>query len=163
MRESWVQSLDWEDPLEKGMVTHSSILAWRIPWMEESGTLQSMGLQRVRHDWATNIHTYTHTPLYIPISNVRRIKEFKFTSGSLENWKKLINYDIYTLHGKLLQSCPTLCDAMDCHCQAPLSMGSPGKNSGVRCHALLQGDLSNPTIESASLMPTCIGWWVLYH
>ena len=50
MRESWVQSLDWEDPLEKGMVTHSSILAWRIPWMEESGTLQSMGLQRVRHD-----------------------------------------------------------------------------------------------------------------
>ena len=50
MRENWVQSLGWEDPLEKGMVTHSSILARRIPWMEESGTLQSMGLQRVRHD-----------------------------------------------------------------------------------------------------------------
>ena len=40
----------WEDPLEKEMVTHSSILAWRIPWMEEPGRLQSMGLQRVRHD-----------------------------------------------------------------------------------------------------------------
>ena len=41
-----------EDPLEKGMVTHSSILAWRIPWTEESGRLQSMGLQRVGNDWA---------------------------------------------------------------------------------------------------------------
>ena len=49
--ETWVQSLDWEDPLEKGMATHSSILAWRIPWTEEPGGLQSMGSQRViRHD-----------------------------------------------------------------------------------------------------------------
>ena len=44
----------WEDPLEKGMATHSSILAWRIPWTEEPGGLQSMGLQRVGHDWVTN-------------------------------------------------------------------------------------------------------------
>ena len=50
MRETWVQSLDQEDPLEKGTTTHSSILAWRIPWTEEPGGLQSMGLQRVRHD-----------------------------------------------------------------------------------------------------------------
>ena len=50
MREIWVQSLGWEDPLEEGMATHSSILAWRIPWTEEPGRLQSMGLQRVRHD-----------------------------------------------------------------------------------------------------------------
>ena len=50
MREAWVQSLVWEDPLEEGMATHSSILAWRIPWAEEPGKLQSMGLQRVRHD-----------------------------------------------------------------------------------------------------------------
>ena len=42
--------LGWEDPLEKEMATHSSILAWEIPWMEEPGGLQSMGLQRVRHD-----------------------------------------------------------------------------------------------------------------
>ena len=41
----------WEDPLEKGMATHPSILAWRIPWTEEPGGLQSMGLQRVGHDW----------------------------------------------------------------------------------------------------------------
>ena len=50
MRETWVRSLVWEDPLEKGMATHSSILAWRIPWTEETGGLQSMGLQRVGHD-----------------------------------------------------------------------------------------------------------------
>ena len=50
MQETWVSSLGWEDPLEKGMATHSSILAWRIPWTEESGGLQSMGSQRVRHD-----------------------------------------------------------------------------------------------------------------
>ena len=50
MRETWVQSLGWEDTLEKEMATHSSILAWRIPWLEEPGGLQSMGLQRVRHD-----------------------------------------------------------------------------------------------------------------
>ena len=49
-RETWVQSLSWEDPLEKGTATHSSILAWRIPWTEEPGGLQSMGLQRVGHD-----------------------------------------------------------------------------------------------------------------
>ena len=49
MQETWVQSLSWEGPLEEGMATHSSILAWRIPWIEEPGRLQSMGLQRVRH------------------------------------------------------------------------------------------------------------------
>ena len=58
MRETWVQSLGWEDPLEKGKPTHSSILAWRVPWTEESGRLQPMGLQRVRHDWATNLFRF---------------------------------------------------------------------------------------------------------
>ena len=56
MWETWVQSLSWEDPLEKEMATHSSILAWRIPWTEES-----TGLQRVGHDWATSL---THLYLY---------------------------------------------------------------------------------------------------
>ena len=50
MRETWVQSLGQEDPLEKEMATHSSTLAWKIPWMDEPGRLQSMGSQRVRHD-----------------------------------------------------------------------------------------------------------------
>ena len=50
MQKTWVQSLGLEDPLEKGMATHSKILAWEIPWTEEPGGLQSMGLQRVGHD-----------------------------------------------------------------------------------------------------------------
>ena len=50
MWETWVQSLGWEDPLENEMAAHSSILAWRIPWTEEPGGLQSMGSQRVGHD-----------------------------------------------------------------------------------------------------------------
>ena len=50
MQETQVRFLDWEDPLEKEMATHSGILAWRIPWAEEPGGLQSMGLQRVGHD-----------------------------------------------------------------------------------------------------------------
>ena len=50
MQETWVQSLHWEDSLEEGMATHSSILAWKIPWSEEPDRLQSMGSQRVGHD-----------------------------------------------------------------------------------------------------------------
>ena len=57
-QEIWVGSLGHEDPLEEGMATHSSILAWRIPWTEEPGGQQSLGSQRVRHDWS-NL-TYTH-------------------------------------------------------------------------------------------------------
>ena len=58
MQKTWVRSMTWEDPLEEGMATHSSILAWRIPGTEEPGGLQSMESQTVGHDWATN-HTLT--------------------------------------------------------------------------------------------------------
>ena len=58
MQETLVWSPGGEDPVEKGRATHSSILAWRIPWTEEPGGLQSMGLQRVRHNWATNTFTF---------------------------------------------------------------------------------------------------------
>ena len=54
MQDTWVQSLDGEAPLEKGMAIHSSILAWKIPWTEEPGRLQSMGSQRAGHDRVTN-------------------------------------------------------------------------------------------------------------
>ena len=50
MQETWIRALGQEDALEKGIATHSSILAWRIPWTKEPGRLQSMGLQRVRHN-----------------------------------------------------------------------------------------------------------------
>ena len=50
LRETWIQSLVWKDPLEECMATHSNILAWRIPWTKEPGGLQSIGSQRVRHN-----------------------------------------------------------------------------------------------------------------
>ena len=59
MWETRVQSLGREDALEKEVATHSSTLAWRIPWREEPGRLQSMGSQRVGHDWATSLHFFT--------------------------------------------------------------------------------------------------------
>ena len=65
MQETQVWPLGWEDPLEEGMATHSSILAWRIPRTEEPGRLQSVGSQRVRHDWTSNtwyfLFTFGHT------------------------------------------------------------------------------------------------------
>ena len=70
MREAWVWSLGQEDPLEKEMATHSSILAWRIPWTEEPGGLQSTGSQRVRYNWATSLTAlqccagFCHTSTY---------------------------------------------------------------------------------------------------
>ena len=59
VQESWVRPLVWEDPLEKEMATHPSILAWRILWTEEPGELQSMGLQRVGCDRVSNTFTFT--------------------------------------------------------------------------------------------------------
>ena len=73
MLDTQVPSLGWEHPLEEGMATHPSILSWRIPWTEEPGGLQSMGLQRVGHDGVrmhahahgrTHTHTRTHTPIW---------------------------------------------------------------------------------------------------
>ena len=58
MQETQILSLGWKDPQEKGMAIHPSILAWRIPWTEESGGLQSMQSQNVGHNWATNTRTY---------------------------------------------------------------------------------------------------------
>ena len=75
MQETRVWSLGQEDPLEKGMAIHSRIIAWRIPWTEEPGGLQSMGSQRVGHDWATNIFTL-------------KKKKKQMRGSSMENAKK---------------------------------------------------------------------------
>ena len=87
MRETQVWSLGWEDPLEKEMAIHSSTIAWKIPWTEEPGRLQSTGSQRVRHDWATSHSSHI-------------------------DWSPLSS----SVHRE-----------------------SPGKNTGVGYHALLQG------------------------
>ena len=67
MQETQVQSLRWEDPLEKGMVTHSSILAWKIPWTQEPGRLQSIDSQRVRHDSVTNPFHFTFFSFFVAV------------------------------------------------------------------------------------------------
>ena len=89
MQETRLRSLSWEDALEEGMATHSSILAWRIPWAEESGGLQSMGLQKVGHDWAHS--TFPHFPT---LDRIRWLpdrvdedlavshRQFRYTAGS---------------------------------------------------------------------------------
>ena len=65
MRETWVQSLGQEDPLEKEMAIHSSTIVWKISWTEEPGRLESMGSQRVRHDWAISLSLSLMEALYI--------------------------------------------------------------------------------------------------
>ena len=72
MQETQVWSLGWEDPLEKEMAAHSSTLAWKTPWTEESGRLQSMGLQKVRHDWATSLSLFTCS-IPLQVFNIWRI------------------------------------------------------------------------------------------
>ena len=78
MQETWVQSLGREDPLEKGMATHSSILAWRIPWREEPSWLHSMGLQRVGYHWVTNTQ-YRHLSVSVDFTSTVSTNELPFS------------------------------------------------------------------------------------
>ena len=78
-QETWVQSLSQEDPLEEEMATHSGILAWKIPWTEEPGGLQSMGSQRVRHNGVTE-HALTLTYLTVSRGNIYKM------SNSVRIW-----------------------------------------------------------------------------
>ena len=78
MQETRVQSLGREDPLEKEMATHSSILAWRIPWTEEPGWLQSMGSKRVGHNWVTNTFSKVLGAVIDAEGTVLRLKRIQF-------------------------------------------------------------------------------------
>ena len=84
-RKTRVQSLGQEDPLEKEITTHSSTLAWKIPWTEEPARLQSMGLQRVGHNWVTEcvcMHTHTHIHTYPTKSQMFSIWPFEMLTKS---------------------------------------------------------------------------------
>ena len=84
MQETWVKSLGQEGPLEKAMVTHSRILAWRILWTEEPGGLQPMGLQRVGHDWEADTFTslsLLHFSGKETVCQIRRFKRCRFDPG----------------------------------------------------------------------------------
>ena len=84
-QETWIWSLGQEDPLEKGMATHSSILPWRIPCTEEQGRLQSMEWQRVGHDWATNtfIFRITYRGLVRSVRSYTRVSDLVGGTWSL--------------------------------------------------------------------------------
>ena len=82
IRETWVQSLGWEDPLEKEMAIHSRTIAWKISWTEEPGRLQSMGSQRVGHDWVTSLHLYIKTKY---VGGKTKVKNDSFVIYTISN------------------------------------------------------------------------------
>ena len=93
VHETWVRSLVREDPLEKEMATHSSVLAWETPWTEEPSRLQSMGSQRVGHDWATSRYVWNFF-LGLRFSKIKKIGgknllQGRGASGSLNNYSSL--------------------------------------------------------------------------
>ena len=103
MRETWVWSLGWEDVLEKEVATHSSTLAWKILWTEEPGRLQSMGSQRVGHDWVTSLSlSYVYAILLplccgniYPFSDLRRhVKRRPWSQYVMSVRKKLDGYNL---------------------------------------------------------------------
>ena len=100
MWETWVQSLGWEDVLEKEMATHSSILAWKIPWMEEPGRLQSMGSQRVGHDWETSLSLFTYAV---------SLSKSPSTVQVLSSWKSALCWVL------LLLSCQAVSNSLQPH------------------------------------------------
>ena len=126
MWETWVWSLDWEDPLEKGTATHSSILAWRIPRTGKPGRLQSMGSQRVGHDWATFTTVTKTVGLGVAL---RWLFDFYISQGLKRVHNRKDKLTVQTMNilkeihahtnkyaaaaAKSLQSCPTLCDPID--------------------------------------------------
>ena len=100
-----VQSLGQEDLLEKEMAAHSNILAWKIPWMVESGRLQSMGSQRVRHDWATSlllfIQVWTKSnPLWVYSGDNRYIQGIR--SGRQSTWRTMDGDSWFTIRNRYL-------------------------------------------------------------
>ena len=99
MRETLVRSLGREDPLEKETATHSSTLAWRIPWRKEPGRLPSMGSQRVYHNWATSLH--------YPYRCVQKYTVYQWCTTIIQQLMHA------AAPAKSLQSCPTLCDPVD--------------------------------------------------
>ena len=128
MQETWVWSLGWEDPLEKEMATHSRILAWRIPWTEEPGGLQSMRSQRVGHDWVTDTTGWQTRTAVLTRWCITRVSAGTVRLSSLP--------PVVSLCVWFAQSRPTLCDSRDYY-------SSPGSSvHGILSAPLLKGQLS---------------------
>ena len=119
MQDTRVQSLGLENSLEKVIATHSSVLAWRIPWTEQPGGLQSMGSQRVGYNWITNTHTYTYThksqvtlAIHILTLNLRGLnhQRFLFHSSYMPFSEQLVALShTYSIQGpRLISYLPSL-------------------------------------------------------
>ena len=131
MQETWVRSLGWEDHLEKEMVTHSSILAWRILWTEKPGRLPSRVSQRVGHDWATSLSLEHSSAL--PFFRIGMKTDLFQSCGHcwLSRicwcvecfWVQIRESVCKSVKVLVAQSCPTLCDPIDYSPPDSLSMG----------------------------------------
>ena len=165
MRETWVRSLDREDPMEKNMATHSSTLAWKIPWIEEPDRLQSIGLQRFGYDCVTSLslscsrcRASFHLLFAIVLCLLALLLFFAKESVQFCSFLSLsfllVCKSLHTCVCSVAQSRVTF--AIPWSFQVPLSMGFPGKDTGVSCHILLQGIFltqgSNPPL-------LCLLYW----
>ena len=119
MQETWVLFLSWEDPVEKGMATHSNIFAWEISWSEEPDGLQSWGGKESDMTWATNTFTFFTFRQRIGLSYINfNLCNKDKGSAILSNAHSCIfrrgNWDSQKVKVLVAQSCPTLCNPMDC-------------------------------------------------
>ena len=154
----WDRSLGGEVPPEKETATHSSLLAWRTSWTEESGGYSLWGRKRVRHDWAHTSHremaafiinTTGATGVSTAFPKVHVLRDFMDPpwkqglhgcSQGQERDESTPDLGHACLHAKSLQSCPTLCDPMDWSLLRLLCPWDfPAKHREVDCYALLQG------------------------
>ena len=156
MQETWVQSLGRKDLLEKEMATHSSILAWKIPWMEEPGRLQSMVSQRVRHDWATSLS------LHFVVQSLIRVWFFAtpWTAASQAFLSFTISWSLLRLMS--LESMMPSNHLILCH---PLLLPSVFPSIGVFSNesTLQSGGQSIGASASASVLPMNIQNWFLFR
>ena len=162
MPETWVWSLGQEDPLEKEMATHSSTLAWRIPWMEEPGGLQSTGQQRVGHDWATSLllSLSSHWVLgvshsaniscVLTIHHWRESQKIPWNRLSFKNLKDPPLIPALCTPTLLLIGVATIYFTCIVHDAAPMSSTSPNSTEHS-CIYWASGFLRAPTVESPCL------------
>ena len=131
MQETQVQ-LGWEDPLEEEMATHSTILAWRIPWTEKPGGLQSMGSRRVRHERVTTLYFLSHTDAsYLPPSNYFTCKWLRTT----RIYQLIIPLSIHAFTFDLNSYFPHARHGARC------SESTDGKHSGLRPRTTPRGEM----------------------
>ena len=144
MRQTQIRSLGQKDPLEKEMATHSSTLAWKMPWTEEPGRLQSMGSQRIGHDWPTSLSFSDYSPPGSTVHGISQARILEWVAIPFSNSIQSIHYKSTILWCVCVcvlvaHLCPTLRNPMDYSLPAPLSMAFSKQEYWSGLHFLLQG------------------------